>query len=579
MNPSEITTLLVFLGKGAAVLSGGLLAAWCWRKSAAPWLSTLWRATFIALLALTPWLFLSSPWAIPLPGWLAAVPAAETPLAGGLISTSTEAAPRPLPTAVASPAPARPFPWAALAWSVYGLGVAACLASWLTGRLIVRRWARTGQAPANPDWAGELARLSSKSGPQITLAVHDQVASPAVTGWRRPVLLLPPSADALPREAIQAILRHELCHLQRGDLVFQFLAMLGRALHWPNPLAWLAARQLALAAERTADDAVLASGHCAHGYGRLLASLAAPMPSWKTQPLSAMARPCSLETRLRHALDPAQRRQAPSHARRLAATALALALAAVTGTLSAQKPAVSPPTSPENAAVEKKLNEIIIPMFVIEQVDLSTGLKFLQSLAKQHDNAETDPAKKGVRFELAKNNGPSSATKDSVTLDLKNIPLKVALKTLCDQANTSYRLENGRVRVAPVGSSNQGLLLNDPVGDAKSMDAVRQKLKLVLPTLALEKATLEETVEFLRIKSRELDVSETDASRKGLNFILRLPASPTSPMPTATLQRRNITYTDALDEICRLTGMTWKIVPHAILIAPPEPATPKKAGP
>ena len=46
---------------------------------------------------------------------------------------------------------------------------------------------------------------------------------------------------------------------------------------------------------------------------------------------------------------------------------------------------------------------------------------------------------------------------------------------------------------------------------------------MVIPAVAFEQATIEEAIEFLRVKSKELDTTTSDPKRKGVNFILQLP--------------------------------------------------------
>ena len=83
-------------------------------------------------------------------------------------------------------------------------------------------------------------------------------ASPALVGLWHPHVALP--ADFETRFAPQErrlILAHEQMHRARGDNAWNLLACLLTALHWWNPLAWLAARRMQADQELACDAAVL----------------------------------------------------------------------------------------------------------------------------------------------------------------------------------------------------------------------------------------------------------------------------------------------------------------------------------
>jgi hypothetical protein len=87
------------------------------------------------------------------------------------------------------------------------------------------------------------------------------VPATAVTwGVMRPVVFLPAEADKWSPQRLEAVLVHELAHVRRRDFASQALAEVACALYWFNPIVWLGARAMRAAAERAADDAVLACG-------------------------------------------------------------------------------------------------------------------------------------------------------------------------------------------------------------------------------------------------------------------------------------------------------------------------------
>ena len=70
------------------------------------------------------------------------------------------------------------------------------------------------------------------------------------------------------------VLLHELVHVKRRDALFHLFSSVAKALHWMNPLAWMAVRSMRAAAERATDDRVLESGNASPSYARLLVEFA-----------------------------------------------------------------------------------------------------------------------------------------------------------------------------------------------------------------------------------------------------------------------------------------------------------------
>ncbi len=116
------------------------------------------------------------------------------------------------------------------------------------------------RVPVNDALLHEIAALARGIGlrrvPRVWMS--SVVRSPAVTGLWRPVLLLPVQFDeSLTAQEARLVLRHELTHLKRGDLPLNALLCLLLALHWFNPLLWLAFFKVRLDREAACDAQVL----------------------------------------------------------------------------------------------------------------------------------------------------------------------------------------------------------------------------------------------------------------------------------------------------------------------------------
>ncbi len=81
---------------------------------------------------------------------------------------------------------------------------------------------------------------------------------PGVFGIRKPVLLLPEGIlDRLTPAQFQAIIAHELCHVQRRDNLAAAIHMVVEALYWFHPLVWWIQARLVEERERACDEEVL----------------------------------------------------------------------------------------------------------------------------------------------------------------------------------------------------------------------------------------------------------------------------------------------------------------------------------
>jgi beta-lactamase regulating signal transducer with metallopeptidase domain len=100
------------------------------------------------------------------------------------------------------------------------------------------------------------------------------VRSPFVLGFVKPKIYVPFGLGAQERAFI---LRHERCHIRRRDYLIKPLAFLLLAVHWFNPLVWLAFVLMARDMEMSCDEKVLseAGPGLREDYGASLVSFAA----------------------------------------------------------------------------------------------------------------------------------------------------------------------------------------------------------------------------------------------------------------------------------------------------------------
>lgn len=126
--------------------------------------------------------------------------------------------------------------------------------SYVRFRRTVRRWKRD---VARADYATMLSDTAHDLGVSVPeMFVCEAISTPAVTGLFRPTLLLPHEDYDL--NELRYILRHELCHLKRRDMLLKLVLLAANAMHWFDPVVYLMLRQadedIELACDSAATD-------------------------------------------------------------------------------------------------------------------------------------------------------------------------------------------------------------------------------------------------------------------------------------------------------------------------------------
>ena len=228
--------------KTSAVLAAAWLATRLLRQRTAALRHLVWTAAAAAVLALPLLSLFLPPVRVPVAGRLLALVPNITFQTGA--TAGAAAAPGFAPgTAQPAPAPASaPIDWRLFPLLLWAAGTAAGVAQ----LALAARATALARRRAHPhSFQAEGVALASAIG--IGRAV-DILAAPAgsmpiTCGLFHPVVFLPADAAGWDAERRRVVLLHELAHVRRGDAGAHILARLALALHWWNPLAWLAWRE------------------------------------------------------------------------------------------------------------------------------------------------------------------------------------------------------------------------------------------------------------------------------------------------------------------------------------------------
>ena len=148
---------------------------------------------------------------------------------------------------------------------------------------------------------------------------------PITVGIRRRRIFLPAAAVNWSADQVRMVLKHELAHVLRRDVLWQLVTSIVTSLFWFQPLAWWAERQLKLERERACDDQVICGGESATDYATVLVQLAACFSGRTMIPTGALSMAGKpIERRLTTILSPTTPRKSTSRWLGSLATSLAL---------------------------------------------------------------------------------------------------------------------------------------------------------------------------------------------------------------------------------------------------------------
>ncbi|MFN0051629.1 MAG: M56 family metallopeptidase [Planctomycetales bacterium] len=387
--------------KGSAFLALAAVAALVLRRDSAATRHMVWLLAIVAILVLPLLSTLLPQWRV-LPEWVGSaprsvvliesIPNSRWPVAESLpalqvaepVEVQSSSFPLQPSTPVrfdqpaqsdtrnapeSSPPASEPTPgnWSALLALGWGIGCTLLLLRLLVAHSLLRRGER--QAVAIGDYApttdhnpatdplvatlqGVCSQLAIRS--SVTLLLHPDKTIPVVWGIVHRRLMLPAAAREWSSEQLRSVLLHELAHVKRRDTLALLLTQVAGALHWFNPLVWLAAWRMNVERERACDDLVLASGVRPSVYaGHLLEVATGNSPVvWTHACGLTMARSSSLDGRLAAVLGRNLNRRSVSMTLAVMALAIMAGIAVPLAMLHAIEPG-----QPQDAATAVAANE------------------------------------------------------------------------------------------------------------------------------------------------------------------------------------------------------------------------------
>lgn len=112
--------------------------------------------------------------------------------------------------------------------------------------------------------------------------------------------------------------------------------------------------------------------------------------------------------------------------------------------------------------VANKLDRIIIPSLILEDATLEDAIELLRMRSTEFDLLETDPARRGINFDLQLG-GPDSPLGNSIratrlSLRLNGAPLSQLLRYITERTKTIYTTDGYAVIIRPHGSESKEMV-------------------------------------------------------------------------------------------------------------------------
>jgi beta-lactamase regulating signal transducer with metallopeptidase domain len=521
--------------------------------------------------------------------------------------------------------PVRPATnWKRLATMVWLTGAGTTLLVGLAAyRMATGRMWRTA-IPADRELEIELAQAAQACGltsiPKILIS--GQTQSPAVTGFFRPLLLLPAGfANQFNRQERHLILLHELTHLKRADLVVNWLLFVVQCLHWCNPLIWIAFARLRADRETACDSAVLATAtgddRSVYGHALLKLESGGNKTPWSLCFVGMFKRGATLRSRIQAIAT--YRREHPGWA--IPAILLIFAL----GAAATRAQSEGSPTAAAGVQVRVDARFLEVP----SETKLEISGERAEFRTTNGDGVFLqDPAEATALFDrLAKQPGvdqlsaPAIITKSGehasvwigqevkgagqdvaqVGLKLEILPvvaessvkltLKVTITSMVDpltgeavgadpgdrtgelvetKLETTIAVKPGQSVTLSKGSTNPKIKSARRLVVSvtpRVMRGTREKLQsMTLPKLELNDVTSSDAWAILQAKIRELDPAGSE-----IKFVVD---PPPAGAPKITLSLTQAPVSEALDYVARLAGLSVTYGDDSVILGPaPQPVT------
>tara|TARA_R110002096_G_scaffold318022_8_gene512422 strand:- start:2489 stop:4708 length:2220 start_codon:yes stop_codon:yes gene_type:complete len=552
---STITHLLFWDGIGGALLKiSSLLLLALGLMNLLGRAEPRWRVGIArTALVILPLLLAAHSWA---PKWQFTVPA---PLAPAPELTALQPNPTGEPTVETAPLPlSQPntLNWPLILTWVWAIGAAIALFREIWRLTRLRISVRAGASPSQ-----KLTRLwqqieSEFALSNVELKIVSENSSPFVAPGFQRRIAIPRTFESQVESNLDGAahaLRHEAAHLRSNDGIWIPLIRLAACTLWFHPLIWWLAAAHLRACEEACDAAAARKGGV-ESYRQALAQLALDLVPVSEPAAATFLRAPSVLKRL-HRVSANSRHRPP---RWWVALPLLLTLALLGGTIGVLQVIAAEPGKEAATIIgpAEKLKRIQVPRIEFVETPLDDAIAFLAQKSIELDTTESEPAKKGINFIIDLKHRPKP-----VTLNLSNVSLEDALRYTVRLGGVTYEVEPNAILINSLDSGNT------PTPNPIDNLTLQQKANtIIIPSLQFQDTPLKDAIAFLRARSKQLDTTEPDPAKKGLNILLEARDSADVKI---SLRLSNIPLAEALRYCAQLAQLRLRYEESAVILLPP----------
>ncbi|MCX6974841.1 MAG: type II and III secretion system protein [Verrucomicrobia bacterium] len=112
-------------------------------------------------------------------------------------------------------------------------------------------------------------------------------------------------------------------------------------------------------------------------------------------------------------------------------------------------------------------------------------------------------------------------------------------------------------------------IIEQPEINVRSTQAITDKIDSIkIPRIDFTDSSIREALEFIKKRARDLDDSEQDVGKKGVNIVLKLPPDADASAYPITLALDDVPLRAALEYVSQAANLKIKIEPYAVVVVP-----------
>jgi hypothetical protein len=200
--------------------------------------------------------------------------------------------------------------------------------------------------------------------------------------------------------------------------------------------------------------------------------------------------------------------------------------------------------------VQDKARALIIPHASFRSATLTEAIDYLRGKGRQVDEEEKDPRRKGVNIILDVKAPNDTAL---INLDLSDVPLWDCLTSIAKLSGLDIETRSSGIVLRSAGEW-------DAAHANDSGSAMAAAKRIIVPRVEFSGATVEEAVEFVRVKARALD-----PDKHGVNIVLK---PGTQPDARLSLSLSDVPVWEVLRYIAGLANLRLEASGEIITLEP-----------